>query len=514
MTNYREILRLGSLGLSQKQIAEATGLNRKTISAALQRAQENELDYLAVTELSDREIASKLYPQGEESGRPAFKMPDYERVHAELAKPNVTLQLLWFEYVEKCRQTGEIPYQLTQFKKYYREFAAVTKATMHINRKPGELMEVDWAGQTAGIVDTDTGEIIDAYIFVAVLPYSGYGYVEAFLSRDQSAWLAAHVNAYEYFGGVTRILVPDNLKTGVIKHTKNEIILNKAYQELAEYYGTAIIPTRVRAPKDKATVEGLVGTISVYILASIRNERFFSVAELNAVIKKLLYSFNHKPFQRKDGSRASLFADERQSLLPLPRTPFELSEWRTATVQFNYHVLVADNYYSVPFEYIRRKVDIRISRNTIEIFADNNRISSHVRVNGKRGVYVTADEHMPPNHQAYERYDADYFRRKAAEIGENIVAVVEGILTTYKVPQQGFKACMTLLRAAEQYGGERLENACSKALSYSPRPSCKTIQAILKTGQDKLTDPVETSLTPSEHSFTRGAEYYGRGGQK
>lgn len=365
-----------------------------------------------------------------------------------------------------------------------------------------------------GIVDTETGKMIDAYVFVAALPYSGYGYVEAFLSTNQSAWLTAHVNAYEYFGGVTRILVPDNLKTGIIKHTKNEIVFNKAYQELAEHYGTAIIPTRVRTPKDKATVEGLVGTISTYILAAIRNERFFSLAELNAVIRKRLHDFNHKPFQRKDGSRATLFADERQSLLSLPRAPFELSEWRSATVQYNYHVLVADNYYSVPFDYIRRKVDVRLTRNTIEVFADNNRISSHIRVHGKRGVYVTADEHMPPNHQAYERYDADYFRQNAGEIGANTAAVVESILTSYKVEQQGFKACMALLKTSGQYGDHRLENACAKALSYSPRPSYKTIQAILKTGQDKLTETAETPPASSEHSFTRGADYYGKGGRK
>lgn len=295
-------------------------------------------------------------------------MPDYDWVHRELAKPGVTLQLLWFEYCDRCRDGGETAYQLTQFKKYYREYAAQTKATMHLNRKPGELMEVDWAGQTAAIIDDETGEVIDTYVFVAVLPYSGYGYVEAFLNQTQHSWIAAHVNAYEYFGGVTRILVPDNLKTGVIKHTKAEIILNRSYQEMAEYYGTAIIPTRVRTPKDKATVEGTVGIISTFILAAVRNQKFFTLAELNSEIRERLQKFNHKPFQRKEGSRATLYAEERQFLLPLPKNAYELSEWKKATVQYNYHIQADGHYYSVPYEYIKREVDVRLTRNIVEVF--------------------------------------------------------------------------------------------------------------------------------------------------
>jgi len=182
---------------------------------------------------------------------------------------------------------------------------------MHISRKPGELMEVDWAGQTAQLTDTDTGEVIEAYIFVSALPYSGYAYAEAFLSRDQEAWIFAHVNAYSHFDGVTRILVPDNLKTGVIKNTKSELVLNRSYQEMAEHYGTAIMPARVYTPKDKATVEGTVGNVSSYILAVIRNQKFFTLRELNEVIRERLYAFNHRPFQKKDGSRATWFADGR-----------------------------------------------------------------------------------------------------------------------------------------------------------------------------------------------------------
>jgi transposase len=233
--------------------------------------------------MTDKELSEKLFPS---PNKAIFKMPDYEYVHREMSKSGVTQQLLWYEYCDHCRSTGEIPYQLTQFKKYYREYVNKTKATMHISRKPGEIMEVDWAGTTAHLIDSATGEVTEAYIFVAALPYSAYSYAEAFGDMKQESWIAAHVNAYSFFGGVTRILVPDNLKTGVVKNTKSELILNKSYQEMAEHYGTAVIPARVRSPKDKSTVEGAVGDISSYILASIRNQQFFTLTELNAEIRR------------------------------------------------------------------------------------------------------------------------------------------------------------------------------------------------------------------------------------
>ena len=509
MTNYREILRLRSLGINHSQIAESMGIARQTVVTSLRRAASQGLDWQAAESLSDSELSTKLFPPVDVVL--GYKMPDYEFIHRELAKSGVTLQLLWFEYCDKCRDAGEIPYQLTQFKKYYRDYVVKTKATMHINRKPGEIMEVDWAGQTAKLIDTDTGEEIDAYVFVAALPYSGYAYVEAFLSQKQDAWIAAHVNAYGFFGGVTRILVPDNLKTGVVKNTKVETVLNKTYQELAEHYGTAIIPARIRAPKDKPTVEGAVGNISTFILAAIRNQRFFSLREMNAVIREKLHAFNHKPFQKKEGSRASVFAEERTFLLPLPKNAFELASWKIATVQYNYHVSVDGQFYSVPYEYIKRKVDVRLTRNVVEIIFEGIRVCSHVRLHGRQGQYSTQEAHMPPNHQQYTQWNGDRFRKWAAKIGENTAMIVETILTGYKVEQQGYRACMALLKMADTYTPERLEAACARALSYTPRPSYKAIQAILKSGQDKISEKSSAPSDPSPFGFTRGADYYGRG---
>lgn len=512
MTNYREILRLKSLGMNRTRIAESLGASRTTVIHTLQRATAQGLDWQTAEPLSDKQISERLFGLGEE--KTAYKMPDYEYIHKEMSKPGVTQQLLWFEYCDQCRATGEIPYQLTQFKKYYRDFIVTTKSTMHINRNPGELMEVDWAGKTAFIVDANTGEAIDVYLFVSSLPYSGYSYAEAFYSRDQEAWITAHVNAYAFFGGVARITVPDNLKTGVIKNTKSELVLNRTYQEMAEHYGTAIIPARVRSPKDKATVEGVVGIVSSFILAAIRNQKFFTLRELNEVIRERLHALNHKPFQKKDGSRATLFSDERASLLPLPKNAFEMASWKTAKVSFNYHIEVDEHFYSVPHEYIKREVDVRITRNVVEVFLEGLRICSHVRIYDRKDRYSTQDAHMPPNHQQYVQWNGDRFRKWAAKIGPQATAVVEAILTGYKVEQQGYRACMALLKLSDQYTSQRLEAACAKALSYTPRPNYKAVQTILKSGQDRLVEkPAPTPSPASEFGFTRGADYYGGRGQ-
>lgn len=507
MTNYRQILRLHSLGLNKTQIAQSCGCSRTTVIQVLRRAEERCLCYPLPESISDKELSDLLFPQP--SSKPEYKMPDYEYVHREMQKSGVTLNLLWLEYCEACRTADELPYQLTQFKKYYRDYTAKTNATMHLNHKPGEIMQVDWAGDTASVIDSGTGEVIPAYVFVSSLPYSGYAYVEAFFSMNQESWTTAHVNAFRYYGGVTRILQCDNLKTGVDKHSKNEVRLNKAYAELAEHYNTAIVPCRVRSPKDKAMVEGTVGVISTFILAALRNRRFLSLRELNEAIQERLYEFNHKPFQKKDGSRASLFEEERAFLMPLPPRPYELSAWKVATVSPNYHISVEKMNYSVPYEYIKQKVDVRITKSTVEVFFGGNRICSHPRLYGRANQYSTTESHMPENHQRYVQWNGDRFCKWAAQIGPHTNTVVAAILGSYKVEQQGYKTCLGLLKLADKYSPERLENACKKALTFTPRPSLKNIQAILSSGQDRMEpEPERKPDTSSQYGFTRGADYY------
>lgn len=506
MTNYREILRLKALGMNKQETAAIVGCSRNTVAEVLRRAEALNLSYPLADEITDSKLAALLYPSA--TAKPVYKMPDYAYVAKEMMKDGVTLNLLWLEYCEQCLAAGETPYQSTQFNKYYNEYLAKTNATMHLNHKPGEIMQVDWAGDTATVVDTDTGEAIPAYVFVATLPYSGYSYVEAFFSMNQECWTAAHVNAYKYFGGVTKIIQCDNLKTGVVRHGHDEVKLNKSYQELAEHYSTAILPARVRSPKDKAFVEGTVGVISTFILAALRNQRFLSLQELNDAIDERLYDFNHKPFQKKDGSRASEFENEKPFLLPLPAHPFELSTWKIATVGPNYHISVDSMNYSVPYEYIKQKVDVRITRSTIEVFFGGNRICSHVRLYGRQNQYSTTESHMPEKHQQYVQWNGDRFRNWAGKIGIETQTVVSAILSGYKVEQQGYKACMGLLKLADKYTPERLENACRKALTFTPRPSLKNVQAILASGQDKPAESKEPAPS-SQYGFTRGADYYG-----
>ena len=510
MTRYKEVLRLQSLSFNNSQIADYSGVSRPTVIKVLKTAKECGLSWEAVKDMTDAQISQTLFP--DENEKPIYKMPDYSYIHRELGKSNVTLNLLWYEYCEQCRSTDGIPYQLTQFKKYYHDYVVTTKATMHINHRPGELLEVDWAGKTASIKNTDGGDPIKAYIFVAALPYSGYGYVEAFLSEDENSWIAAHVNAYQYIGGVTRILVSDNLKTGVTKSSKTEPAINKYYQDLAEHYGTAVIPARVKRPKDKSTVEGAVGILSTWILAAIRNDQFLSLAELNRSIREKLTEFNTKEFQKKEGSRASLFFEEKMFLLPLPARQYELSAWKVAKVQFNYHICVDHQNYSVPYEYIQQQVDVRLTKNMVEVYYEGNRICSHIRLYGRNNQYRTMDAHMPPNHLEYSKWDGERFKDWALSIGMQTYNVVEVFLTSSKVEQQGYKSCMALLKLPDKYSAGRLEAACERALFYTARPSLKNIQAILKTGQDKLPvdEPSAAESTNNNHGITRGADYYGR----
>jgi len=508
MTNYKEILRLNSLKINNSQIAESCSCSRTTVISTLQKAKEQGITWEAAEKMSDKELSNLLFPA--EKPKSVYKMPDYEYVHREMAKSGVTLTLLWVEYCEECNKNGDIPYQSTQFNKYYGDYVAKTKATMHINRKPGELMEVDWAGQTAEIIDTDTGEIIDAYVFVAALPYSGYAYVEAFLSQVQECWTAAHVNAYNFFGGVTRILVPDNLKTGVDKVTRTETVINRNYQDMAQHYGTAVIPARVRKPKDKATVEGSVGIISTWIIAAIRNRQFLSLNELNKAISEKLQEFNNKPFQKKVGSRALMFENEKPFLLPLPAQSFELSSWKLATVPSGYHVSADSHHYSVPFEYIGQKVDVRLTRNTVEIFFEGNRICSHMRVYSQPGMYTTNNSHMPPNHQKYISWNTEKFLDEATKIGSNTTTVINIFLTGVKEEKQSYKNCLSLLKLAEKHSPEQLETACAKALSLTPKPSIKIVQTVLKSNLIKTEDGTSTPSANRSYGLTRGAEYYRR----
>lgn len=351
MTQYREILRLTALGLKQRVIIESIGVSQKTIVKVQRRAREMRLQWPLDESMTDEMLDQMLFPK-EPKTNSQKRMPDFEYIRKELMRNGVNKKLLWTEYLEECRMAGDEALMYSQFCYYIQQ------------------VEVDWAGDPAYIVDPDTGEVTKVFLFVGVMIYSQYPYVEGFINEQQNAWITAHIHMYEYFGGVAKLLVPDNCKTAVIRNGDwNDPQINRVYHEMAEHYGCAIVPTRVRAPKDKPNAEGTVGVISTWITAALRNEQFFSLAELNTAIREKLKEFSRRPFQKRDGNHYDIFMEEEFPLLsPLPSSRYELAEWKQLTVQFNYHISYGNMYYSVPHEYLKRKVDVRITDTTIEIF--------------------------------------------------------------------------------------------------------------------------------------------------
>lgn len=506
MVNYREIIRLKSQGYTNTSVAASTRSSRNTVAEVWQLTQEKDISWPIPDELTNSDLQTILYPgRASINGR---KLPDFETMHNELARPGVTLSLLWAEYCEQCRNEQVIPYQHSQFNEKYHAYAASKKATLRIKRKPGELMEVDWAGKTLTVIDEAIGAPVTAYVSVACLPCSLYSYAEAFPDMKSPHWIEAHVHAYRYFNGVTRIVVPDNLKTGIIKNTRTDLILNRSYYEMAEYYGTAIIPARPYSPKDKPGAEGTVGVISTWIIAALRNRTFFSFIELNHAILEKLAEFNAKSFQKKKGSRLSAFEEEEQSfLMPLPAAPYETAVWSTATIQPDYLIAAGNCKYSVPYEFIGKQVDIRTTEKCIEVFYHNNRIASHVKVAyAKDPIYLP--EHMPENHRRYLSYNTESFLEWGESIGIATVGVVKTFLYAHKVEQQGYKTCASLMKLADRYSTERLEAACNRALSYTPNPSLKNISTILKNGQDKVHPQSSVVKTSGQYGITRGASYF------
>lgn len=510
MPDYRKILTLNRQGFSQRNIANICGCSRNTVKSTIERAAAAGLLEIPPT-VSDEALQEALFPKVPfQSSR---EMPDFEHIHKELGRDGVTLGLLWREYSDACVSAGKHPYMYSHFSKLYSEYAVKNKATMRLQKKPGDVLEVDWAGQTMEVYDVATGEILKAYIFVATLPASKYTYVEAFLSMKMDAWIAGHVNAYRFFGGATARLVPDNLKTGVTKNTKSELVLNKTYSEMADHYGTVIIPARPRKPRDKAAVEGDVGAVSTAILAALRDQKMFTLAELNRAIRAKLVEFNRRDFQKREGSRESVFLEEEKPFLnPLPPKDFEISEWKTATVQFHYHISVDKMNYSVPHEFIKHKVEVRTTARTVEVFYRTKRIASHPRLKGKANQYSTLMEHMPPNHQSYLDWNGTRFLTWAKRIGPETETVIQSLLKANPIEQQAYKSCMSILKLGDKYGVARLEEASKKALMYTPKPSFKNISLILKNGQDTVpTDSrtPETIQNSDEFVISRGASYYG-----
>lgn len=509
MTKYREILRLYNLGISQRSIALTCGCSRNTVKSTIERAQS--INLTSVDTLSDEKVRALLF--GDTVSNPLYRAPDYDYVHRELAKTGVTLKMLWDEYCEQCRLQRDVPFMYTQFCHYYRQYTYQHGATMRITHKPGEKTEVDWAGDTLIMKDSITGDLIPVYLFVATLPYSQYGFAYPALSQKQGAWVDAHIHMFNFFGGVTRTLTPDNLKTGIKSHQRDEVIVNRIYQEMAEHYGTVVIPTRVRKPKDKASVEMSVNILANWLIGKLRSKTYFALHEIQNDVQESLREYNDKSFQKKEGSRSSIFdQEEKQSLLPLPQYPYEIATWVTALVAPNYHITVDKMHYSVPYTYLRQEVNVRSTPRMIEIFYRDLRIATHLRLQGKTNQYSTTFEHMPPHHQSYVQWTPSKYIDWSNQVGPFTFQVMNSFFESAKVEALALQSAARLSKLGDQYSLARLEKACERALYHFVKPSIKTIQSILASKMDQHALPQRNEgivAKNEEHGFVRGAEYYG-----
>ncbi|MBM9614863.1 IS21 family transposase [Desulfobulbus rhabdoformis] len=505
MRKIREVLRLKhDLRRSNREIGLSCGIGSSTVGDYLQRARNAGLRWPLPEELGDTELEQRLFPPPTPANSSRL-FPDFQEVHRELqSRKHVTLNLLWQEYKEQ-HPDG---YQYSWFCQRYREWAARLNVVMRHEHRAGEKLFVDYAGQTIDVIDPSTGEIRNAQIFVAVLGASNYTYAEATLSQQLEDWIGSHVRAFNFLGGVPEAVVPDNLKSGVIKTCKYEPDINPTYHDLARHYQTVVLPARPRKPRDKAKAEAGVLLVERWILARLRKYTFFNLADLNREIQRLLQILNTKQFKKLPGTRHSRFCEiDQPALKPLPLTPYELAYWKKATVHLDYHVEVEGHYYSVPYTLVKKKLDVRYTAHTVECFYRNRRIASHLR-STLRGRHTTVKAHMPLNHQKYSEWNPERFKRWAAKIGPQALLLTETLLVQRQHPQQAYRSLLGILRLGKAYSDERLEAACARALKINAL-SYRSIESILKNGLDQKTlVNNEKSSKPVEHGNIRGADYY------
>ncbi len=505
MRKIKEVLRLHfESGLGQRPIGRCLGLSRTTVGDYLRRAKEAGLVWPLPEKLTDQQLYHQLFPPAVSVSTTDRPVPDYVYLHTELKRKGVTKMLLWEEY----QSDNPHAYSYSQFCELYRRWSRKLKLSMRQIHKAGEKLFVDYAGHTLPIINPSTGEIRDAQIFVAVMGASNYTFAEATWSQGLSDWLGSHCRAFDFMGGVPEIVVPDNLKSAVKKPCRYDPDLNPSYQDLAEHYATAIIPARVRKPKDKSKAEVGVQIVERWILARLRNQTFFSLAEANTAISKLLIDLNNRPFKKLPGSRLEAFDSlDRPVLRPLPIEPYEFAQWKKVRVNIDYHVEIEGHYYSVPHQLSGQQLDARISAYCIECFQQRKRVSSHVR-SFEKGRHTTVVTHMPRGHREYAEWTPERLIRWAAQTGPKTAAITAAILASRQHAQQAFRSAMGLISLGKAYSPERLEAACDLALEGQAM-SYKSVKSILKTGLDQQPRQQPLPLTTSvNHNNIRGGHYY------
>lgn len=507
MRYVKDVLRLRFQNhLSVRQIASSCGLPASTVGDYLNRAQAAGLSWPLPTDMTDPQIMERLLnasaPAPTQQQAPVKPLPDWPALHEQLNRDGVTLQLLWQEYF-KIHPQG---YKYSRFCELYERWAHTLDPVLRLTHQPGHKLFVDWAGQKTPLYHQD-GSQSQASLFVAVLGASNKTFVHAFENEKIESWISAHCMAFDFYAGVPKTVVPDNPKTAVIHACRYEPVLHRSYLEMAEHYGTVILPARAAHPRDKAKVETAVQIAQRQILAALRDQRFFSVAQLNQAIKPLLDKLNDQPFQKLDGSRNSWFdSREKDKLLPLPKAPYELATWSKSKVNIDYHAVVDNHFYSVPYKLIHQELDVRMGRLTVELFYQGKRVAAHARSHEK-GKFTTIQEHRPKAHQAYLDWTPSRMVDWAQKTGPWCAKAVDQILQSKTHPEQGYRSAMGIIRLGKSFGSGRLEAACSRALSLGTC-SYKSIKSILENGLDRLPPEPELPLNSPSHENVRGQVYY------
>ena len=505
MRKIKEVLRLKfECRLSNRKIADSACVARSTVGDYVRRAKAAGLSWPLPEDMDDGRLEQILFDQVPHSPKDQRPPIDFSYLHKELKRKGVTLMLLWHEYKFQNPQG----YQYSQFCHRYRQWRNLLDPVMRQDHRAGEKLFVDYSGMTVPVTNPQSGQTHEAQIFIACMGASNYTYAEATLSQGLADWIDAHVRAFEFLGGVPELIISDNLKSAVNKACRYEPDLNPTYLDMANYYGTAVIPARVRTPKDKAKAEVGVQIVERWILARLRNRTFFSITKLNRAIAKLLVELNNKPFQKLPGTRKSVFASiDKPALQPLPVGRYQFALWRKVRVNIDYHIEIDLHYYSVPYTLIKKELDVRLTANTVECFHKGKSVATHMR-SDRPGRHTTLKEHMPQKHQKYVEWTPERLIRWAGQIGPQTAELIEKVMDARTHPQQGFRSCLGILRLGKGYGEDRLEAAAKRANQIGGR-SYKSVASILKNGLDRKPLPDDNpSGTPIDHANIRGGDYY------
>jgi len=503
MRRIRDVMRLRFQGLSERSIAASLELGKGTVGAYLARARQAGLAWPLPEGLSDDDLELLLFPAAPSVADHERPVPDWAVVDRELRRPGVTRALLWEEY----RAAHPLGFGYAWFCEHYEAWKGRVRPTMRQTHVGGEKVFVDFAGDMIDVIDPATGQVRAMKLFVAALGASNYTYAEAVASEGLEDWIGAHVRLFAFLDGVPKAVVPDNLRSAVFKADRFDPGLNRTYAELAAHYGTAVLPARPRKPRDKAKVEVAVQIAQRWILARLRNRRFFSLPDLNAAIRRLLEELNSRVMRGYGASRADLFATlDRPQLQSLPEAPYEFARWKRARVAPDYHVQLDGSWYSVPFGLIRQEVDVRVTGAVVEIFHRGQRVASHPLCPGRRS-HATLPEHMPSAHRRHAEWNPARLLAQAAKLGPSVVAFCERVMADRPHPEQGFRTCLGVLALARSYDAARLDAACRRGLSIRAR-SVASIRSILQSGLDRAFLDEAAEGPPLRHANIRGRDYY------